>query len=72
MAKVVGIDPSPRSEKSREIQEEILRKSVDELYAHGTVPICIGHPNIPELRWCHAQYASIPTKTRLNFLTFKS
>jgi hypothetical protein len=36
------------------------------------IPIVINNPDIPELRWCHAQYAVIPTKGRMNFLRMTS
>ena len=35
---------------------------------HIHMPIVLNHPNIPELRWCHADYASIPTNKGLNIL----
>lgn len=38
---------------------------------HPRIPVCIGHPDIMELRWCHSRYASIPTKNGLNLIKFK-
>lgn len=35
---------------------------------HPAIPIIVKHPDVPELRWCHADYASIPTKKGLNIL----
>ena len=35
---------------------------------HPKIPIVIGHPDIPDLRWCHATNAYIPTKNGLNFI----
>jgi hypothetical protein len=35
---------------------------------HPLIPIIINHPDIPELRWCHADYAAIPTKNGYNVL----
>lgn len=37
---------------------------------HPAIPIIQGYPNIPDLRWCHASYMSIPTKNGLNILEF--
>lgn len=37
---------------------------------HPAIPIVQGYPNIPDLRWCHASYMSIPTKNGLNILEF--
>ena len=33
---------------------------------HPMIPIIIGHPDIPELKWCHSSYAYIPTKNGMN------
>lgn len=38
---------------------------------HPRIPVCIGHPDIAELRWCYGRYASIPTKNGLNLVKFK-
>ncbi|OHA53352.1 MAG: hypothetical protein A2Z62_02585 [Candidatus Terrybacteria bacterium RIFCSPLOWO2_02_42_20] len=35
---------------------------------HPVIPIMVKHPDVTELRWCHADYASIPTKKGLNIL----
>lgn len=35
---------------------------------HLHVPIIHNHPEVSELKWCHADYASIPTKKGLNIL----
>lgn len=35
------------------------------------IPIFIGHPKMPQLRWGHATYASIKTKASLNILNIK-
>tara|TARA_Y100000031_G_scaffold156908_1_gene214106 strand:- start:305 stop:1549 length:1245 start_codon:yes stop_codon:yes gene_type:complete len=39
-----------------------------EYYSHPRIPIVLNHPDIPELRWCYADYASIPTKKGLNII----
>lgn len=36
------------------------------------IPIIINHPKVPDLRWCHAQYAVIPTEKSFNLLIMKS
>ncbi len=41
-------------------------------YHHPIIPIISNHPDIPELRWCHADYASIPTKKGLNLIEMVS
>jgi len=35
---------------------------------HLHIPIIHNHPEVSELKWCHADYASIPTKKGLNVL----
>jgi hypothetical protein len=35
---------------------------------HPLIPVVIGHPDIPDLRWCHANHAYIPTKNGINVL----
>jgi|GEM_PF-2254240 len=35
---------------------------------HPRIPLITNHPDIPELRWCHADYAAIPTKNGYNIL----
>jgi hypothetical protein len=35
---------------------------------HPRIPMVINYPGITRLRWCHADYASIPTKKGLNIL----
>ena len=35
---------------------------------HPYLPIVVNHPNLPELRWCHADYAAIPTKNGYNII----
>lgn len=35
---------------------------------HPQIPIVLNHPDIPELRWCHADYAAIPTKNGYNII----
>ena len=40
-AKAVGTNPSAASRESRKMQKLIESKSLDTLYAHETIPICI-------------------------------
>jgi len=40
----------------------------DDASHHPHVPVVLGHPDIPELRWCYADYAAIPTKNGYNVL----
>ena len=35
---------------------------------HPRIPMVKNHPDIPELRWCHADYAAIPTKNGYNII----
>lgn len=35
--------------------------------AHIYLSVILGHPDIPNLRWCHASHAYIPTKNGMNF-----
>jgi hypothetical protein len=35
---------------------------------HPQIPVVLNHPDIPELRWCHADYAAIPTKNGYNII----
>jgi len=36
--------------------------------SHPLIPVILGHPDIPDLRWCHASHAYIPTKNGINIL----
>lgn len=36
--------------------------------SHPQIPVVLNHPSIPELRWCHADYAVIPTKKGWNVI----
>jgi hypothetical protein len=38
---------------------------------HPCIPV-VRHPDIPELRWCHAEMAIVPTKKNLNVLFFET
>jgi hypothetical protein len=46
---------------------KLAYRSPDE-HGHPLIPIVINHPDIPELRWCHADYAAIPTKNGYNII----
>lgn len=35
---------------------------------HPSIPLVVNHPDIPNLRWCHADYAAIPTEKGYNVL----
>lgn len=35
---------------------------------HPRLPLIMNHPEIPDLRWCHADYAAIPTKNGYNII----
>jgi len=44
-----------------------IRRTPD-YHGHPYIPVVFNHPNIPELRWCHADYAAIPTKNGYNII----
>ncbi|PSO45966.1 MAG: hypothetical protein BRC25_00265 [Parcubacteria group bacterium SW_6_46_9] len=63
----------------RSIQDTLGEKEIDRFdtykepdFNHPRIPIINGHPDIPDLRWCFADYASIPTEENLNILEFIS
>jgi len=72
------IESSHRIRKSLEslIEDKNLaqytkkRRSPD--YNHPVIPVLINHPQTPQLRWCHASYAYIPTEKSFNLLEFTS
>ncbi len=35
---------------------------------HPVIPVILNNPNINELRWCHADFAYIPTKKGMNII----
>lgn len=39
---------------------------------HPHIPVYNSHPDIPDLRWCHASYGYIPTEKSFNVLEFTS
>lgn len=39
-------------------------------YNHPLIPLIIDHPGVLNLRWCHADYAAIPTKKGYSILEF--
>jgi len=45
---------------------------IDHTQDHPWVPVIQGHPDVPDLRWCHAEYGYIPTENNLNVLRFIS
>jgi len=63
----------------RSIQDMLEEKEIKNFdtfevpeFNHPRIPIFNGHPDIPDLRWCFADYASIPTEESLNVLEFIS
>jgi len=49
------------------VANKVYGGSLDE-GSHPRIPIVLNHPDIPELRWCHADYAAIPTKNGYNII----
>jgi hypothetical protein len=56
--------------EEKQIADNIYGYTLEDLERgiHPRIPIIINHPEIPELRWCHADYAAIPTKEGYNIL----
>lgn len=62
------LEPIKRfKDKKRGIPDKRIGRSQDQ-GSHPCLPIILNHPDIPELRWCHADYAAIPTKKGYNIL----
>ena len=40
----------------------------NENWTHPKIPLVINNDKVPNLRWCHATYASIPTNKNLNII----
>lgn len=55
-----------------EVRKNAQRKLKDDTeywgIVHPSIPIVLNRPDIHELRWCHADYASIPTKRGWNII----
>lgn len=54
---------------------DFIRKLLDGIQiitkdGYRQIPV-IQHPDIPPLRWCHAEMALVPTKRSLNVLFFE-
>jgi len=59
-------------EGAKDLLESGKSRISDTENAHPIIPIIIGHPQIPDLRWCHASHAYIPTKNGISVLEFIS
>jgi hypothetical protein len=53
--------------------DSYIRPDDDDLRKrHPWIPVVQDHPELPNLRWCHAEYAYIPTDKNANIVRFIS
>ena len=59
------------SEKLKESNEVAILGIIGDSHDtghHPRIPIIKNHPKIPDLRWCYADYAFVPTKNGINII----